>query len=36
MGRCKRTSFLHIVTSGNKPLKLIPMDLEFPVIPGFI
>ena len=25
--------FLRITTSGNNPLKLIPMDLEFPIIP---
>ena len=25
--------FLHITTSGKNPLKIIPMDLEFPIIP---
>ena len=33
VGRCTKRFFLNIVTFGNSPLQIIPMDLEFPIIP---
>ena len=32
-GYLQKRVFLHITTYGEKPFKLIPMDLEFPIIP---
>ena len=36
MVRCTKWGFLHITNSGNNPLKLIPTDLEFPIVPMLI
>ena len=36
VGICKKRDFIRIASSRNNPLKIIPMDLEFPVVPSFI